>query len=177
MTYRPCLERPEYLAGDDGSIWSIISGTPKKRKLSLIPNGRLYVIIVIGKRVKFQQVARMVLGAFHGPCPPGLECCHNDGNPLNNRPGNLRWDTHASNMKDCERHNSFDRIRGERNHKAVLTNAIVKQIVQLDAGGVRQAEIARRLGIRPKRVCAVLGGRVWSHVSGIPKKPYSRRKP
>ena len=51
------------------------------------------------KRVD-QYVHTLVLEAFKGPRPPGLEACHNDGNPLHNCAGNLRWDTHVANMAD-----------------------------------------------------------------------------
>lgn len=49
-------------------------------------------------------VGSLVLSAFVGPCPPGLECCHNDGDSTNNRLTNLRWDTHSSNVFDQVRH-------------------------------------------------------------------------
>jgi hypothetical protein len=49
-------------------------------------------------------VHSLVALAFLGPLPPGLEVCHNDGNPVNNRPENLRHGSHASNMADVVRH-------------------------------------------------------------------------
>jgi hypothetical protein len=49
-------------------------------------------------------VGPAVLAAFVGPRPDGMECCHNDGNCLNNRLENLRWGTHADNMQDRLRH-------------------------------------------------------------------------
>jgi hypothetical protein len=33
-----------------------------------------------------------------------MECCHYDGDPANNRVGNLRWDTRSSNNLDAVRH-------------------------------------------------------------------------
>lgn len=35
-----------------------------------------------------------------------MECCHNDDNPLNNYPYNLRWWTRSSNLKDRVIHNN-----------------------------------------------------------------------
>lgn len=49
-------------------------------------------------------VHRAVLEAFKGPCPPGQEGCHNNGNPSDNRLENLRWDTHKANGEDAVRH-------------------------------------------------------------------------
>ena len=39
---------------------------------------------------KMEKVHRLVLEAFVGPNPPGLECCHNNGDPSDNRVENLR---------------------------------------------------------------------------------------
>lgn len=46
----------------------------------------------------------LVLNAFVGPCPPGLECCHGDGKPARNEVDNLRWDTRLANVRDMIRH-------------------------------------------------------------------------
>jgi len=46
----------------------------------------------------------MVLEAFVGPCPEGMECCHRDGNPANNHVGNLYWGTRSENLYDAVRH-------------------------------------------------------------------------
>lgn len=37
-------------------------------------------------------------------CPDWMEVCHNDGNPANNHPDNLRYDTRSENEKDKYRH-------------------------------------------------------------------------
>jgi hypothetical protein len=50
------------------------------------------------------EIQRLVLLTFVGDCPEGMEACHNNGNPLDNRLTNLRWDTHANNGDDLSRH-------------------------------------------------------------------------
>lgn len=47
---------------------------------------------------------RVVLESFVGPCPEGMEGCHGDGDPTNNRVENLRWDTHTGNLADMRVH-------------------------------------------------------------------------
>jgi hypothetical protein len=49
-------------------------------------------------------VHHLVLSAFVGPMPEGLEGCHNNGDPADNRLTNLRWDTRASNCLDTLKH-------------------------------------------------------------------------
>lgn len=51
-----------------------------------------------------KKVHRLVLEAFVGPCPDGMEGCHNNGNRTDARLGNLRWDTHRNNQLDRRAH-------------------------------------------------------------------------
>lgn len=73
-------------------------------KPTSLPSGHLSVDLSRGGDRQRILVHRLVLTAFVGPCPPGMEGCHNDGDPTNNSPGNLRWDYHQSNMHDKRRH-------------------------------------------------------------------------
>lgn len=60
-------------------------------------------------------VHRLVLEAFVGPCPPGMEACHKDGDHTNSSLDNLRWDTHRENWRDSVRHGTaFTQSRIER---------------------------------------------------------------
>ena len=52
------------------------------------------------------RVHRLVLEAFVGPCPPGMEACHYNDIGDDNRLSNLRWDTHAANRADAKRNGS-----------------------------------------------------------------------
>lgn len=61
-----------------------------------------------------KRIHRLVIEAFVGPRPEGLQCCHNDGNPRNNRVENLRWDTQSSNMQDMFRHGTRKRAAPRR---------------------------------------------------------------
>lgn len=53
---------------------------------------------------KSYAVHRLVLQAFVGPCPEGMEACHNNGIATDNRLENLRWDTAQSNSHDQFEH-------------------------------------------------------------------------
>lgn len=48
----------------------------------------------------YRFIHKLVLEAFVGPRPAGMEACHNNGDAKDNRLSNLRWDTHVSNMED-----------------------------------------------------------------------------
>lgn len=68
-----------------------------------MPTGHLAVGLG-GKAADRRLVHRLVLEAFVGPCPDGMEGCHNDGDPTNNRLENLRWDTRSGNIHDAIKH-------------------------------------------------------------------------
>lgn len=72
-------------------------------------------------------VHTLVLNAFVGVRPDGMEACHTDGDPANNRATNLRWDTHAANMADVlrhGRHNMLNRSHCPRGHELEPPNLV-----------------------------------------------------
>lgn len=71
-------------------------------------NGRLQVHLSDGVNpTRYRQVHCLVYEAFVGPVPDGLEVCHDNGDPLDNRVTNLRVDTHSGNMRDKRRHGTL----------------------------------------------------------------------
>lgn len=110
-----------------------------------------------------RTIHRLVLEAFVGPCPEGLEGCHNDGNPEHNHVGNLRWDTHASNMADRKTHGKNP--EGERNPAAVLNADQVKEIRELWMQGVMQKALAPIFGVSKQCIQTVCSGTCWMSVS------------
>ena len=51
-----------------------------------------------------RHVHALVAEAFIGPRPDGVDVCHGDGDPANNRLDNLRYGTRSENMLDAVRH-------------------------------------------------------------------------
>jgi hypothetical protein len=83
--------------------WSaVILTVARKRRGQMLRPGTVksgHQIVLLGRKNEF-FVHTLVLEAFVGPAPDRMECCHNDGNPANNRLENLRWDTRSSNVLD-----------------------------------------------------------------------------
>jgi hypothetical protein len=69
---------------------------------------------------------RLVLEAFIGKCPDGMEGCHNDGNRTNCKLDNLRWDTRSNNALDKRNHATWQ--AGQNNGNSKLTNLQAKEI-------------------------------------------------
>jgi hypothetical protein len=112
------------------------------------------------KSIKTWYVHRLVLEAFVGPCPDGMECCHNDGDPTNNRLENLRWDTRCANQADRVRHGT--RLCGERHPMAKLSKAKADDIRRLLASGWQQREVARLYGIGQATVGRINRREAWA---------------
>jgi hypothetical protein len=105
-------------------------------------------------------VDRLVLEAFAGPCPEGLECCHNDGDPANNRLENLRWDTRKANVEDSRRHGTM-RL-GSRAHTK-LREEDVREIRRQKAEGVPMDRLAAAFSVSRANIEAIVYCRSWRH--------------
>jgi len=62
------------------------------------------------------RVHQLVALAFIGPRPAGMEVRHLDGDRKNNAPANLRYGTHAENIRDQVAHGTTRNGRAERTH-------------------------------------------------------------
>lgn len=180
--------RPGYRVGDDGSIRSRVKAGrygglgDTWRRIKPFPWSRGYLFVRFGRKYG-AFVRRLVLEAFVGPCPGGMEACHDpDPTPSNCRLDNLRWDTHKGNYADSVRHGSaflggkVPRC-GERNPAAKLTEDVVRAIMEERAGHGRGAKaIALALGLPASMrgaVDAIIRGSSWNHVTGLP--PYRKK--
>lgn len=124
--------------------------------------GYLVVGLTCGQR---EYVHRLVLMAFVGPCPEGMQCRHLDGDRTNNRLSNLCWGTAAENTHDKKQHGTQQ--RGSRIPWSRLTEADIEEMRRQRLAGVPRAEVARRFGIS-REYCTklVLGGYgLWEHVA------------
>ncbi|MFV8232388.1 HNH endonuclease [Mycolicibacterium fortuitum] len=94
-----------YLVSNTGFVWIV-----RKQRLlgmELSDSGHLTVQLWRNNRKRRLQVHCLVLEAFVGPRPEGLECCHYDGDAFNNNVINLRWDTRSANTYDAYRHKAM----------------------------------------------------------------------
>lgn len=162
---RAIPDLPDYAAEATGTIWSRYRwGWWRPLKPYVKVNGRYMVSVwtPTGQR-KVMQVHRLVLAAFVGPCPDGMEACHNDGDPSNNRPENLRWDTRVSNMADTLTHGT--RNHGEVNGKSKISAETVGEIRRRLAASESQRSIARAVGLTQPQVSNIHRGKSWGHLS------------
>lgn len=78
--------------------------TPHLRVQTTTPSGHKALTFVKHGRQRTESIHRLVLLAFVGECPVGLEVRHLDGDPANNHLSNLRYGTPSENVLDRVRH-------------------------------------------------------------------------
>ena len=105
----PIPDFPGYEVSDLGRVRSLATPATRKRGRILKPsrtvsgNDRVAVGLYRDGKRHMRLVHRIVLEAFVGPRPEGMECCHFDDDPTNNSLENLRWDTRTANRQDMLR--------------------------------------------------------------------------
>jgi len=156
--FAPAIRRNVTLSGyqvtSDGLIWS----NKTNRFLKPYPAGRGYLMVslrVNGETIRL-YVHRLVAEAFHGPCPDGLDTCHNDGNMLNNTKSNLRYATRSENLADRVFHGTSQ--EGERNPASTLTDHQVIQIRMRRSSGESLKKLSSHFGVAESTISRIANG-------------------
>lgn len=116
-------DRGEVLAHERSRQCGHPGSAPQRRPAVLLKgnpvgNPRAHLAVALtkdGVRRHF-KIHQLVMLAFVGPCPEGLEVLHWDDNPENNQLGNLRYGTRAENQLDA--------VRNGRNFWARRTHCV-----------------------------------------------------
>lgn len=154
-----------YFVTDDGDIYSDHYGDLRKLKPWLGTTGYWWVALRRDGKTTNIRVHTLMLITFVGPCPKGMECCHEDGNRLNNKKGNLRWDTRANNIADRARHGTNP--CGEKNGSARLTTKQIEEIIAAYAvteNRPSQYKLASIYGISQGAISNIVRGKRWKHL-------------
>lgn len=129
-----------------------------------LPAGYLQVNLSVSNVRYTRSVHTLVMRAFEGPCPPGEEVRHLDGNPANNRRSNLAYGTHDENAQDMIRHG---RTRaGTRHYRSILTDADVDTIRAAHHNGSRVTDLARQYHASKAAISRIVNG--LSYITGAP---------
>lgn len=167
VRYRPVKGFRRYKVGDDGSAWRVKKdGIWRKLKQTKTATGYVRYGLHQHKKTTYIYGHRLVLEAFVGPCPPGMECRHLDGDPGNNRLTNLAWGTPKDNAADKVKHGTINvgksYNRGTDHPTVVLDEERVRRIRKSLADGTTQAEVARSEGVSYGCIADIRHGRSWA---------------
>lgn len=159
---------PNYSITKDGQIWS--TGRPGTKGGCLIPSSsRNYFKVALwnnGKPIS-RLIHHLVLETFVGPCPPGMECRHLNGNPKDNRLENLKWGTRSENQRDSIKHGTAKCLHqcGELSSVSKLTEQDVRMIIYMyKTGEFIQQEIADIYNVTRTQVSRIVNKKLWKHI-------------
>lgn len=172
VEYRDVFGFPGYRVGSDGTVWSswgrhgrsvIANSVWRLLKATKTHKGYLAVVLIDGKSKKNKHVHRLVLEAFCGPCPEGMQGCHNNGVAWDCRLENLRWDTVKENSADRERHGTA--IRGEMSPRAKLTVVQVEQARRMYLSGAPMSVLAKKYSVTRGAIWNAIRGNNWKWIT------------
>lgn len=143
---------PDYAVSNLGRVKRISSGsgTHPGRILKTHIDSRGYCVNAFMKNgtMRSKYTHALVLTTFVGHRVGNFECRHVNGNPLDNRLGNLCWDTRKAN-------------RADRTNEARLSSAIRLEIKRLLAAGSNIKTIVNNTGVSPTAVRMIKRGGYW----------------
>lgn len=164
---------PDYCVRPDGGVFSrFVYGShsrrrgpwwqiqAKKRK----GDRHLYVDLFSstpGKPRRF-FVHQLVMIAFVGPCPDGMEVLHKNGIAEDNRLANLRYGTRKENVADAIAHG--DLPLGEDRPHARWSNRFVLAVRQAAEEGMSRPGIRRRFELTPREAYAIIRRKVYDRI-------------
>lgn len=170
---RPIEGYPGYLVSDRGDVFSLWRRRAAKRELAgsahrlspgVTSTGYLQVqLFADSKKKKIKLVHRLVLEAFVGPCPIGMEAAHLNGIRSDCRVENLLWCTRKENHSHKIRHGTAQ--RGSNHPGAKLRDCEVAEIKRLVASGCKAVDVARRFSALQTTISNIKHGRSWTHVA------------
>jgi hypothetical protein len=171
-TWKDIQGHPGYQVSDQGRVrtcrnragwatpaaWRLVGGSVTRHgyvEVTFPVNGRQ-------GRVR-KKVHHLVLEAFVGPRPPGMETRHSpDRDRANNRLSNLAWGTRQENADDRQRDGT--QTRGEECKHAKLTATSVRDLRALRQAGWSYPRLATHFGISRRNVIRACEREHWAHV-------------
>jgi len=165
---------PAYRVTPDGNIWSLyVRGSHRLadefrlmkfgvRTTNYKSRHRRVILIAPNGDRHSENVHVLILTAFRGPCPEGMEGCHNNGNGTDNRLDNLRWDTRTSNQQDRLKHGTA--CEGEDHYLTKLTDEIVVEIRKEYSEGVSLRRLAQKHNVVEGTIRFIVQRKTWKHL-------------
>jgi len=160
--WRPLPNNAGYFASSLGRVLSTKRGRAKLLKDTANATGYKQVCLSEDNKPSCKKVHRLVLEAFAGSCPDGMQGSHKDGNPSNNHITNLKWETPTENAQRKNDHGTM--LRGEKCYLSKLNESDIPKIRSMVNSGEMQKDVAKRFGIKPSGVSLIMNGKIWKHV-------------
>lgn len=136
---------------------SSIRTLPQKLMTPTNNDGYLQIRLSRNKSSICRKVHVLVMMAFIGPRPDGMDVAHKNGIRNDNRLENLRYDTKTGNCADKKLHGTQQ--YGRQVSTSKLTEEQVMAI-RMDGRGIRK--IGREYGVHHKSISSIKNGKNWA---------------
>lgn len=153
-----------------------VRAEPRSKAQTPDKDGYATVSLMRGGKQTTERVSHLVLAAFKGPRPDGLEARHLNGNESDDRPANLEWSTHLVNIRDKHAHGTmprgdshWSRRMPERRHRgervnSKLTDEKVRTMRAERKTGATLVALGVKYGVDHTLVGRICRGKAWAHV-------------
>lgn len=150
-----------YKASNLGNIMNINTGNILKHFIN--KKGYSAVSVIEHSKRRTMRVNRLVCYAFHGKNTDML-VLHNNGNPQDNRPENLRYGTYKDNYMDAVNHNTNS--KGHVHGRSKIKQENIKDIInEYNAGGISFGALGVKYGVSAKAISLIVKRINWKWVN------------
>lgn len=156
-----------YAISDFGNVMSMDykgSGLPGLLK-PLCGAKYLRVCLCRNGKESYASIHSLVMLAFVGIRPAGMQINHKDGVKKNNSLSNLEYCTSQENNLHALRNGLRALPNGERHWRAKLTEAKIMEIRSYIAAGMSQKAIAEMMAVSASTISYINSGRRWGHMN------------
>lgn len=160
-----------YEVSSFGKVRTIGDGWFSSRELNQHHNHKVYLSVklyVNARYPKWRKVHRLVLAAFVGPCPPGHEGSHLNGDSQNNHLDNLAWERRSTNIRRQREHGTRDFGSAIPNSK--LTDEKVLSMRSRHGAGESVRSLAKEFKVSWSTAHYAISGVTWSHLQSGPRQ-------
>ena len=147
-------------ASDDGRIWKCRGshGAPLGQWTPCETfTQRGYPKVSVDHRPRF--IHRLILLAFVGPCPEGMEVSHLNGNRFDSRLTNLKYETHVDNNGRRFDHGTV--LKGDSHPNRKLGSVAVCSIRKMAEEGVPNRTTAAQFSVSISTIQKIVNGSYW----------------
>ena len=154
---------PLYQVSNYGRIRSFWTGEWVILNGSLANNGYVQQTL---KHIKstVKHVHRLVLEAFVGLRPDGLQCNHKDGNKTNNVLSNLEWVTQSENAIHSYANGLQSKVMGEQHSQAKWKDGEIWLLKKMLFFNTNKHVISKTFKMSIRNINKIAHGDRWSHI-------------
>ncbi len=164
--WKPVIERPGYMVSNLGRV----SSGDKILKLSY-RTGYARIFFYKTGEIKSKLVHMLVMSAFVGPRPSGMQIAHLDGNRKNNVLSNLKYCTPRENSAHKRGHGTL--LMGSKAPSSKLLDEDAEYIFKSRR---TNRELAIMFNVGRSCIASIKNGESWSHLRGEPRIVRPRNK-